>query len=180
MSILKMFSFALYYGFAWHLPTQPMIGWRFEYWIRRRLVKNIFRECGSGVIIKHRAYFGTGAKLVLGDRSQLGHNSRVDNDTVIGCDVMMGPDVIIMSNSHEFSRLDIPMIAQGASQRRPVIIEDDVWIGTRSIIMPGVRVGRGSIIGSGSVVTKDVKPYSIVGGVPARFIKMRPGVHDGF
>jgi len=93
-----------------------MIGWKFAYWIRRILVRNIFLECGSDVIIKHRAYFGTGAKVVLGDRSQLGHNSRIDNDTVIGCDVMMGPDAIIMSNSHEFSRLDIPMIAQGAAE----------------------------------------------------------------
>ena len=179
MSIQKKLSFALYYGFAWHLPTQPMIGWKFAYWIRRILVRNIFLECGSDVIIKHRAYFGTGAKVVLGDRSQLGHNSRIDNDTVIGCDVMMGPDAIIMSNSHEFSRLDIPMIAQGAAERRPVVIEDDVWIGTRSIIMRGVRVGRGSIIGSGSVVTRDVMPYSIVGGVPARLIRMRSGVHGG-
>lgn len=141
--------------------------------MRRRLVKHIFRECGDNVIIKHRAYFGTGSSIVIGDRSQLGHNSRIDNDIVFGRDVMMGPDVVIMSNAHAFSRIDVPMIAQGAAPRRAVVIEDDVWIGTRSIILPGVRIGKGSIIGAGSVVTKSIAPYSIVGGVPARVIGSR-------
>ena len=64
------------------------------------------------------------------------------------------------------------MNVQG-STRKWVIIEDDVWIGTRAIILPGTRIGKGSIIGAGSVVTKDVPQYSIVGGNPARILKTR-------
>lgn len=58
-------------------------------------------------------------------------------------------------------------------EKSDIIIEDDVWIGTNSVILPGVKLGRGSIVGAGSVITKDVERYSIVGGVPAKKIKMR-------
>jgi acetyltransferase-like isoleucine patch superfamily enzyme len=54
---------------------------------------------------------------------------------------------------------------------RPVIVEDDVWIGTRAVILPGVRIGYGSVIGAGSVVTKDVPPMTVVAGIPAKPIK---------
>jgi len=54
-----------------------------------------------------------------------------------------------------------------------VIIEDDVWLGRNAIVMPGIKIGRGSIIGAGSVVTKDVEPFSVMGGVPATLIKKR-------
>ena len=65
------------------------------------------------------------------------------------------------------------MIDQGYEDYRPVVIGDDVWIGRRVIILPGVTVGGGSIIAAGAVVSKDVKPYSIVGGVPAKQIGNR-------
>ena len=93
--------------------------------------------------------------------------------TLIGRDVMMGPYVMMLSGSHNFERLDIPMREQGAPDRRAIIIGDDVWIGAKTIILPGVCVGSHSIIGAGSVVTKDVAPYSIIGGSPAKLIKMR-------
>jgi maltose O-acetyltransferase len=140
---MKNLSRLVYYLFAWHWPTQPMPGWRFGYWLRRQLVRRIFSHCGDDVIIKRRAYFGSGTHIKLGHRSQLGHACRIDHDVEIGDDVMMGPDVVVMSNSHEISRLDIPMIAQGAAARRPVRIGNDVWIGTRAIILPGVHIDDG-------------------------------------
>ena len=170
---MRKISLALYYLFAWHLPTQPMPGWRFAYWLRRLLVKQIFPCCGADVVIKGRAYFGSGANIRLGDRSQLGHCSRIDHDVEIGNDVMMGPDVVIMSISHETARPGIPMIRQGAVQRKPVRIGNDVWIGTRAIILPGVHIFDGAIIGAGSVVTRDVPALAVVGGAPARVIKYR-------
>lgn len=170
---MRKMALAIYYLLAWHLPTQPMPGWQFAYWLRRRLVKRIFPYCGADVVIKRRAYFGSGASIRLGDRSQLGHCSRIDHDVEIGNDVMMGPDVVIMSISHETARPGIPMIQQGAVERKPVRIGNDVWIGTRAIILPGVRIGDGAIIGAGSVVTRDVPALAVVGGVPARVIKHR-------
>jgi len=69
--------------------------------------------------------------------------------------------------------MQIPMNRQGWSEDRPVCIEDDVWIGSRVILLPGVRIGKGSIVGAGSVVTRDVEPYAIVAGNPARKIRSR-------
>ncbi|MEA3423389.1 MAG: DapH/DapD/GlmU-related protein, partial [Bacillota bacterium] len=76
-------------------------------------------------------------------------------------------------SNHNFSEKDIPMIMQGDSEPAPVVIEDDVWIGARTVILPGVVIHEGSIIAAGSIVTKDVQAYSIVGGNPAKLIKMR-------
>lgn len=84
----------------------------------------------------------------------------------------MGPDVVILTHTHNIDRVDIPMGKQGSRVAR-VIIGDDVWIGMRSIIMPGVKIGNGAVIGAGAVVTKDVPDYAIVGGVPAKIIKYR-------
>ena len=94
-------------------------------------------------------------------------------DLKVGKDVMMGPYVVIVGDSHRFSRTDIPMRLQGTKEYQPVRIDDDVWIGARAIILPGLKIGRGAIIGSGAVVTKDVPPYAICVGNPARVIKYR-------
>ncbi|MEW6447669.1 MAG: acyltransferase [Bacillota bacterium] len=155
------------------MPTQPYPGWRFAYAVRRFLVRFIFKSCGRDVIIKNRAYFGTGKNLVLGDRSQLGERCKVEDDLVVGDDVIMGPDVFIMSSAHAFERLDIPINQQGAQPRRPVVIGNDVWIGARVIILPGVHVGDQAVIGAGAVVTKDVPPRAVACGVPARVVRFR-------
>ena len=84
----------------------------------------------------------------------------------------MGPDVVILTHTHKISDIAIPMEQQGM-EIRPVTIGNDVWIGMRSIIMPGVTIGSGVIIGAGAVVTKDVPDYAVVGGVPAKIIRFR-------
>lgn len=86
---------------------------------------------------------------------------------------MMGPYCLIYTSNHCMDRVDVPMWRQGFTEVRPVVIEDDVWIGARVTLLPGVHIGRGSVIGAGSVVTKDVPAYSIVGGNPARVLKYR-------
>ena len=85
---------------------------------------------------------------------------------------MMGPDVVILTNSHIFTDISLPMRCQGETVA-PVYIGDDVWIGTRVIILPGVRIGNGVIIGAGAVVTKDIPDYAVVGGIPAKIIRYR-------
>lgn len=84
----------------------------------------------------------------------------------------MGPDVVIFTMNHKTERVDVRIGAQGMTDKKKVTIGNDVWIGQRAIIMPGVTIGDGSIIASSAVVTKDVPPYSIAGG-PARVIKSR-------
>lgn len=85
---------------------------------------------------------------------------------------MMGPDVVILTHTHNIERADIPMRFQGFRVAK-VTIGNDVWIGMRSIIMPGVKIGNGVVIGAGAVVTKDIPDYAVVGGVPAKIIRFR-------
>ena len=137
------------------------------------MIKRIAVECGSGVIVKQNAYVGSARGLKIGNDSQLGADCRVGPFTVIGDDVVMGPEVVIMTTAHAFEDPGMPIRRQGELPIRPVTIGNDVWIGTRVIIMPGVSLGDGCVIGAGSVVTRDVPAYGIAAGNPARVIRRR-------
>ena len=138
-----------------------------RYWLGSRFVE----KCGKHVNFEHGAKFNP--ELTIGDYSGIGVNCLVSGRTYIGAHVMMGPDCIMYSYSHAHDRLDIPMDQQGFEDPTPIHIGNDVWIGARVIILPGVKIGNHCIIGAGSVVTKDVPDYAIVGGVPAKIIRMR-------
>jgi len=170
---MKIFALLLYYSVAQYLPTQPALGWQIAYAIRRILAKYIFAQCGKNVIVKKNAYFGKGTGITIGDNSQIGERSQIGAYTRIGRDVIMAPDVIIWTMGHAFDRTDIPINQQGATEIQSVNIGDDVWIGQRAIIKPGVTVGNHAIIGAGSIVTKDIPEWAIVAGNPARIIRMR-------
>lgn len=96
----------------------------------------------------------------------------------IGNEVLIAPNVAILDSVHITKRTDVPIIRQGSQKMDAPIIEDDVWIGRNAIIMPSVRIGKGSIVGAGTVVTKDVEPYTIVGGVPAKPIRKRTNMGE--
>lgn len=116
-----------------------------------------------------------GDNVYLGVRpTLLATRSRID----IGSKVMFGPEVAILGGNHTTSYVGRFMIDVKDEEKRPeddkgVVIEDDVWIGTRATILDGVTIGRGAIISAGAVVTKNIPPYSIAGGVPAKVIKYR-------
>ncbi len=150
-----------------------MPGYKFGYWLRRIIVKQIFKSCGSNVIVKRNAYFGTGRGLQIGNNSQLGQDCVVPSDLTMGDNVIMGPEVVIWGISHDFSSVDKPIREQPTTENRAPIIGDDVWIGSRVIIMPGLRIGSHSVIGAASVVTHDVPEWAVAAGVPARIIRMR-------
>lgn len=134
---------------------------------------HLFDKCGDNVNIERGADFGTGAGISIGNNSGLGVDCCVRGPLIIGDDVMMGRWCNIMTNSHDTTRTDIPMNLQGSKPKKAVVIGSDVWIGNRVIILPGVKIGNGVIIGAGSVVTKDIPDYAVVGGVPAKIIKYR-------
>ena len=94
----------------------------------------------------------------------------------IGNDVRIAPHVMMIAANHRFAAPDRPIRNQGLDHA-PIVIEDDVWIGGRVNVVAGVRIGRGSVIGAGAVVTKDIPPYSVAVGVPARVIRSR--IEDG-
>ena len=96
----------------------------------------------------------------------------------IGSHVMFGPEVTIIGGNHRIDMVGRFMTSIKDSEKRPeddlgVVIEDDVWVGTRAIILHGVTIGRGAMVAAGAVVTKSVPPYAIAGGVPARVLRFR-------
>ena len=117
--------------------------------------------------------FHLGRYIEIGDESGIGANVDLPEGTIIGKNVMISRNVFILNRNHRYDRLDIPINDQGFYETKQTIIEDDVWIGLRSILTPGRVVRKGSIVAMGSVLTKDFPEYSIVGGNPAKFIKSR-------
>ena len=161
-----------YYAFLAKIPMQPFPGYRVGYALRRWAARKLLRHCGPGIIVKDRCYFGDGSRLSVGKNSQLGQNSRLQGDVTIGDDCVMGPDVVIMATSHGYDRTDIPIRLQGGWEK-PIRIGNDVWIGTRVVILPGVEIGDHCIVAAGAVVTKSFPPYSVIAGVPAKLVKSR-------
>lgn len=171
---MRILLLLLYYIVLKNLPATDN-GYKISVAVRkfRGCGGYLFDACGKNVNIERGADFGSGRGITIGDNSGLGINCKVRGPLEVGNNVMMGPDVSIITSSHNTLRTDIPMSEQGSLPKKKVTIGNDVWIGTRAIILPGVTIGDGVIIGAGAVVTKDVPDYAIVGGVPARIIKFR-------
>lgn len=91
----------------------------------------------------------------------------------IGKNVMMGPEVMIITREHKTDISEVPMIQQGYEAPKPTTIGDDVFIGARVVITCGVFLGAHSVVGAGTVVTKDIPEYSFVAGSPFRIIRSR-------
>lgn len=137
--------------------------------------KNI--SLGADVCIeKHCSLLCEGGELHMGKSCYLNKNVRIVSGggapVKMGTYVMVGPNVVIDTSRHVSDKLDVPMKEQGLVHA-PITIGDDVWIGANVVITSGVGIGRGSIIGAGAVVTRDVENYAIVGGVPAQIIGHR-------
>ena len=103
----------------------------------------------------------------------INQNCLIGPKVSIGKYSMLAPGVSFVGSDHYFDKPGIPIIFSGQPKLNETIVEDDVWIGHRAIIIAGVRIGQGAIVAAGSIVTTDVEPYSIVAGVPAKLIKMR-------
>ena len=171
MKMIRAFAILTYDLIAVHLPASHQ-KWSFgAKRLRAFCARHMLTSCGQNVNVERHARFGRG--VTLGDRSGIGINASIGEQTHIGSDVMMGPDCVIYTRNHRFDRLDIPMREQGYGPVEPVEIGDDCWIGGRVTILPGVHIGNGAVIAAGAVVTKDVPPYAVVGGVPAKIIYNR-------
>ncbi|MDO5697419.1 MAG: acyltransferase [Dermatophilus congolensis] len=167
--------FLFYYGVAKHLPRKVSPGGSIGRAARNLACRGLFEHLGRGTNIDAGTYFASGVRIRLGDRSGIGAESIVLGSVHIGDDVMIGPRCVLLTEEHAFSDTERPMNTQGMLPDKPIVIEDDVWLGVGVTVLPGVRIGRGAIVAAGAVVTHDVPPLAIVGGVPAKQLKTRGG-----
>lgn len=168
----KKLTLIIYYGIIYHLPHSRFIPFTraIRVWYVSRVLK--FIPNGKKSFVENNVYFSNGKNLKIGSGCQINENVFIQG-AQIGNNVMIAPNVSILSTSHNHENTDIPMVNQGETRPNPPIIEDNVWLGRNVVVMPGIIIGTGSIIGAGAVVTKNVARYSIMGGVPAKFIKSR-------
>ena len=160
-----------YYKIDIHLPISYGRFETFSQKFRAFCAKLFLIHVGNNLNIEHGAMITS--LMSIGDNSGCGINAKMHDKVTIGRNVMMGQDSIIYTKNHAFSDISIPMCEQGFQDEKPVTIEDDVWIGGRVIILPGVHISSGAIVGAGAAVTKDIPPYAIVGGNPAKVLKFR-------
>ena len=171
LNFKKMIGLFIYKSFAQYLPISHSYINIGQKQIRALCGKLILEKCGKNINIERKAVFSI--KVQLGNNSGIGVNASLGGTVIIGDNVMMGPNCTIYTSNHRTNDLTIPMCKLGHDAEKPVIIGDDVWIGGNVIILPGVHIGCHSIIGAGSVVTKNVPDYALFAGNPATLKKMR-------
>ena len=160
------------------------------------IMRHCFRECGRGLRLPVTASIRGHRNIVIGRNFvalghlylfahddgfvQIGDNCSVNTNVqiggalgriVIGDNVIIAPNVVIRAADHGISRA--ALIRYQPHTRGQIIIEDDVWLGSNSVVTSGVTIARGTVVGAGAVVTRSTEPYSIVAGVPARKIGER-------
>lgn len=139
-----------------------------------RFLGDLTVKLGDRVAIRDDCQFGGNGAMTIGDRTAINAGSMLTavERIEIGSDVMIAPGVYVLDVDHKYASRDTPISKQGYDVA-PVIIEDGVWIGTGAVITRGVTIGEGAIIGANSVVTRDIPPYCIAAGAPAKMIKER-------
>lgn len=125
-----------------------------------RIMRGVEIICPHNVCIGKNVYIGKNCAIYGYDTISIGENSLIARDT------------IILTRGHIFNHPTTPIREQGYNAA-PISIGNDVWIGARVTILPGVKIGNGSVVAAGSIVNKDVPEYTVVGGSPAKTIKQR-------
>ena len=123
---------------------------------------NLFAHRGSSIRVGNDISINTNVYLGASEGGRI----------IIGDDVLIGQNVVIRANNHVFLSRDVPIRGQGHSAGT-IDIGDDVWLGANVVVLPDVKIGAHAIVAAGAVVTKDVEPWTIVGGVPATVIGER-------
>ena len=141
--------------------------------------KKMLRGCGSNVRFSALTSDFTYRNVTIGNDVYIGPHALflcTESQIFIGNKVLFGPNVTIIGGDHRITdvgRFIYDVLDKHPEDDQDVHIEDDVWIGTNTTLLKGVTVGRGAVVAAGALVTKDVPPYAIVGGVPAKVLKYR-------
>ena len=148
------------------------------YFYRKKQYKlfQTFKSCGSNVFICMDSSFSGNRNIIIEDDVWIGHKSFFagEGNITIKSGTIISHNVEIWTSNHYFTGDDMEFLPYDKRFiRKPVTINENVWIGSRVIVTPGVTIGEGAIIGAGAVVSKDVPPLAIVGGNPIRIIRYR-------
>ncbi|MBO4378987.1 MAG: hypothetical protein IK133_04375 [Clostridia bacterium] len=142
--------------------------------IRKCVFRMILKSVGKGVFIDYHTYIRYAKRVSVGDGTTVNRGCRIlashyykDVEITIGKHCAVAPEVCFLASQHDYHDLTLPDTAAS------IHVGDYVWIGARSVILPGITIGEGAIIGANSVVTHDIPPYTVAVGVPARVIKER-------
>jgi len=170
--LIRFIALIAYYVFARYIPFS--VGDK----IRGFICKYIFKRIGKKVSIQRMAYFGWGSNVEMGSESNMGINLYVGGvggsggQLIMGKNAKIGRNVMIFTLRHNTNKKGIPILLPGYKSEK-VVFEDYSWVSSGAIILPGVIIGEGSVVAAGAVVTKNVPPYTVVAGVPARVIRSR-------
>ncbi len=159
------------FGFVKNFKIEKFLRIRY---FRYLLYKKRLKSCGERVIFASGVKLFTPKGITIGNNVRIGANSILSGQggITLGNNIAFGPEVLIWSANHDyFQPEELPYDRKYI--KRPVIIEDNVWIGARVSIIPGVRIGEGAVVALGAVVTKDVPKCAVVAGNPAKVIKFR-------
>lgn len=157
---------------ARHLPGHRAGRW-IGHWssaFRAACVKRFVKKCGTGLVL--------GPNVTLSSANSIGNHVTInENCSLQGCTIgdyaLIAPECYAVTRNHNYTNPTIPIKLQGYREEAPPVIGRDVWIGARVTLLPNITIGDGAIVAAGAVVTADVPPYAIVGGVPARIIGYR-------
>jgi acetyltransferase-like isoleucine patch superfamily enzyme len=142
--------------------------------IKSFFLKIVGAKVGKRVIFYPGVWICTGRNLTLGDDVDLAKDVLITTDggVTIGDRVLIGYRTQILSGNHIVPNSTLPIFSAG-HEKKPIVIHKDVWIGANCCILSGVTIGEGAVIAAGAVVTKDIPPFSIYAGIPAKQIKNR-------
>ncbi len=158
-------------------PLPPHVGPR----IRAAALRRVGFQIGRGTSfasmpaiegrgdLRRRLRMGTGCWVNVGLQLDLAERIEIGNSVVIG------HDVLLLTTSHQY---DDPGYRAGMLIRAPVTIGSGAWLGARCVVLPGVTIGEGAVVAAGAVVTRDVPPHTLVGGVPARVLRELPATRE--
>ena len=146
-----------------------------------KIIKSSFAKCGNNVTVPEFCSFSGIEHIFVGDDVSFGEYTKILTtraNVYVGNHIMFGPNVTIVTGNHRINIVgkymsEITDSMKEDSDDQDVCIKNDVWIGCNSVILKGVTIGEGAVIAAGALVSRDVPPYAVVGGVPAKVLKNR-------
>jgi maltose O-acetyltransferase len=149
---------------------RKLIGWKWKLFLA---------QAGENLLLHKNVRIQSPEKVKLGNNVSVNYNTLLDGHggLEIKDNVLVGMNVLILTANHVFSQLDKPIKSQGLDCA-PVVIKENSWIGANAVILPGVELGRGTVVGAGSIVTKSFPAYSVIAGNPAKLLYKRTNDTD--